>query len=218
MIDPRGAQGSGDDERFTRRLEAFSDLVFGFSLSLLAARLDVPSSAAEILNGAKIAAFVITFGIICALWLEHYRIFRHHFVARPFEVIVNFIFLFGLASLPYALLTFLRFGAEPKSLDLYFGDIALILTTLSTLRLRGLRQRGRALDESTRLREWRRVVSQYALALILALLVAATAIGWITPRALFGAPALVIAVFVFALRRIIRRLPAFLSDKPSSNP
>jgi len=209
---------SGDDERFTRRLEAFSDLVFGFSLSLLAARLDVPSSAAEILNGAKVAAFVVTFAIICALWMEHYRIFRHHFVARPFEVVVNFIFLFGLASLPYALQTFLRFGGEPKSLDLYFGDIALILATLSTLRLRGLRQRGRALDESTRLREWRRVVGQYTLAFILALVVVATAIGWITPRTLFGMPALVIAIFVFALRRIIRRLPAFLSDKPPSGP
>lgn len=212
------SQNSGDDERFTRRLEAFSDLVFGFSLSLLAARLDVPSSAAEILNGAKIAAFVITFGIICALWLEHYRIFRHHFVARPFEVIVNFIFLFGLASLPYALQTFLRFQDEPKSLGLYLGDMALILATLSTIRLRGLRQHGRALDESTRLGEWRRVVGQYTLALILALALVATAMGWITPRTLFGAPALVIALFVFALRRIIRRLPAFLSDKPSSDP
>jgi len=213
-----GPQESGDNERFTRRLEAFSDLVFGFSLSLLAARLDVPSSAAEILNGGKVAGFVITFGIICLLWLEHYRIFRHHFVARPFDVIVNFIFLFGLASLPYALQTFLRFGTEPKSLDLYFGDIALILATLSTLRLRGLRQRGRALDETTRLGEWRRVIGQFTLALILALLLVAMAIGWIAPRTLFGAPALVIAAFVFALRRIIRRLPAFLSDKPSSNP
>ena len=210
-------QASGDDDRFTRRLEAFSDLVFGFSLSLLAARLDVPSSPAEILNGSKVAGFVITFAIICALWLEHYRIFRHHFVARPFEVIVNFIFLFGLASLPYALQTFLRFGAEPKSLDLYFGDIALILATLSTMRLCGLRQRGRALDEAMRLREWRRVVGQYALALILALLVAATAMGWITPRTVFGMPALVIAVFVFALRKIIRRLPAFLSSKAMSD-
>ena len=105
-----------------------------------------------------------------------------------------------------------------KSLELYFGDIALILTTLSTLRLRGLRQRGRALDESARLREWRRVVGQSTLALILALLVAATAMGWVTPRTLFGPPALVIAICLFALRRIIRRLPAFLSDKPSRVP
>jgi hypothetical protein len=31
-------------ERFTHSLEAFSDLVFGFSLSLLATRLDVPAN------------------------------------------------------------------------------------------------------------------------------------------------------------------------------
>lgn len=205
------------DERFTRRLEAFSDLVFGFSLSLLAARLDVPSSAAEILNGAKVGAFVVTFAIICVLWLEHYRIFRHHFVARPFEIVVNFVFLFGLASLPYALQTFLRFEDEPKSLDLYFGDIALILATLSTMRLSGLRQRGRELDEATRLREWRRVVGQYGLAVILALLVAATSMGWMTSRKLFGMPAVVIAAFIVLLRRMVRRLPAFLSGKAPSD-
>ena len=34
-------------ERFTQRLEAFSDLVFGFSLSLLATRLDVPANASR---------------------------------------------------------------------------------------------------------------------------------------------------------------------------
>jgi len=38
------AQPPVDDERFTRRLESFGDLVFGFSLSLLATRLDVPAS------------------------------------------------------------------------------------------------------------------------------------------------------------------------------
>jgi hypothetical protein len=35
-------------EKFTSRLEAFSDLVFGFSLSLLATRLDVPAKVEDI--------------------------------------------------------------------------------------------------------------------------------------------------------------------------
>ena len=40
-------------ERFTHRLEAFSDLVFGFSLSLLATRLDVPTNENEVFNATR---------------------------------------------------------------------------------------------------------------------------------------------------------------------
>src|SRR2546421_12711000 len=96
-------------ERFTQRLEAFSDLVFGFSLSLLATRLDVPPNISEVFEPTRWGTFLITFAMICALWLAHYRIFRSRFIARPPDVIINFIFLFGIAVLPYAVQTFLRF-------------------------------------------------------------------------------------------------------------
>src|ERR1700733_10525553 len=96
-------------ERFTHRLEAFSDLVFGFSLSLLATRLDVPANASEVFETTRWATFIVTFGTICAIWLSHYRIFRHRFVARTPDVIVNFIFLLGIAVLPYSVQIFLRF-------------------------------------------------------------------------------------------------------------
>ena len=48
--------------------------------------------------------------MICAIWLAHSRIFRHRFIARRPDVIVNFVFLFGIAVLPYAVQTFLRFN------------------------------------------------------------------------------------------------------------
>ncbi len=69
------AQPPVDDERFTRRLESFGDLVFGFSLSLLATRLDVPATAADVFTVPLAIGFVLTFVIMCVLWLEHYRIF-----------------------------------------------------------------------------------------------------------------------------------------------
>ena len=62
-------------ERFTHRLEAFSDLVFGFSLSLLATRLDIPATASQIFDAARWSTFIITFAIICVLWLAHYKSF-----------------------------------------------------------------------------------------------------------------------------------------------
>jgi len=86
-------------DRFTARLEALSDLVFGFSLSLLATRLDVPARVEEVFEPSRWIAIIVTFGLVCRFWLEHYRIFGHHFVAGTFDAIVNFIFLFAIAVL-----------------------------------------------------------------------------------------------------------------------
>jgi uncharacterized membrane protein len=105
--------------------------------------------------------------MICAIWLSHYRIFRHHFVARTPDVIVNFIFLLGIAVLPYSVQIFLRFSAAPHVIVLYLGDFALVLAALATLRWRALRQRRDDPDADVRLREWRGTVRQYILVLVI---------------------------------------------------
>ena len=77
-------------------------------------------------------------------------------------MVVNFMFLFGIAILPYAVQTFLRFQLQLTPFSLYLGDLVLVLTTLSFLRMRGLRQRRADPDEEGRLRDWRRSVAQLA--------------------------------------------------------
>src|SRR5881392_4461841 len=84
-------------ERFTHRLEAFSDLVFGFSLSLLATRLDIPADSSQIFEATRWSTFIITFTIICVFWLAHYKIFRQHFVPEVPDLAINFVFLLGIA-------------------------------------------------------------------------------------------------------------------------
>src|SRR3954462_7056646 len=153
-------------ERFTHRLEAFSDLVFGFSLSLLATRLELPAKAEDIFEATRWGTFVITFGIVCVFWLAHYRIFRHHFVARAPDVVINFVFLFGIAVMPYTVQTFLRFMPGQDAILLYFGDFALIFAALATLRCRALLQRRTDADPEVRLKEWRETVRQYGIVLI----------------------------------------------------
>jgi uncharacterized membrane protein len=148
-------------ERFTHRLEAFSDLVFGFSLSLLATRLDLPANVSEVFAATRWGTFIVTFAIICVIWLAHYGIFRHEFVAQTPDVIINFIFLLGIAVLPYAVQTYLRFPGGRDAIVLYFGDFALVFAALATLRWRALRQRRGAPDVEERMREWRRAVRQY---------------------------------------------------------
>ena len=197
-------------ERFTHRLEAFSDLVFGFSLSLLATRLDIPAEKFGIFDATRWGTFIITFAIICTLWLAHYKIFRHHFVPQIPDVIINFIFLLGIAVLPYAVQIYLRFANGRDSLILYFGDFALVFGALATLRLRALLQRRGDRDGDLRLREWRATVRQYTIVLGIVASLVAMAVGAI-PRERFYYTA---ATFFFAVtlvaRFAIRRLPRFL--------
>jgi uncharacterized membrane protein len=209
----RGSAKTGD-EKLTSRLEAFGDLVFGFSLSLIALRLDVPMRVDEILEPARWLTVIITFALICRFWLEHHRIFRHRFVVRTPDMVVNFAFLFGIAILPYAVQTFLRFYMQLVPVSLYMGDVILILTTLSFLRLRGLQQRRGEADEEARLRDWQRTVAQFSVALM-----AAALLGVMDRRGadfqsawrLFGGYGLPgIIVIALLVRRAVRRLPAFL--------
>ncbi len=211
-MDERGSEKYR--ERFTARLEAFSDLVFGFSLSLLATKLDVPTRVEEVFDTTRWAAIVGTFALVCRFWLEHYRIFRHHFVAGSFDAIVNFVFLFAIAIMPYSVQTFLRFSFSIPSFTLYLGDSCLILLTLATLRLRSLQQRRDDPDVLDRLRGWRRCVAQFAVGAALALLALGlnhhggsiqTALRDLAPFLLGG-----LAIFVVLTRIFLRRLPAFL--------
>ena len=202
------------DERLTSRLEAFGDLVFGFSLSLLALRLDVPSRIEEVFEPTRWLTVILTFALICRFWLEHYRIFRHHFVMQALDIGINFVFLFCIAVLPYAVQTFLRFKLHLVSFSLYIGDVVLILTTLSLLRVRGLRLRTRDNDEESRLRDWRRSIAQLAVALLAAGLTGVmhrpganfqTDFRWFGGYAVPG-----MVVVAFLVRRAVKTLPGFL--------
>ena len=202
------------DERLTSRLEAFGDLVFGFSLSLIALRLDVPTRADEILEPTRWLTVIVTFAVICRFWLEHHRVFRHRFVVQTPDMVVNFVFLFGIAILPYAVQVFLRFEMQLVPFSLYMGDVILVLATLSFLRLRGLLQRRGDPDEENRLRDWRRTVGQFSVALL-----ATVFLGVLHRRGanfksdlrLFGGYAIPgIIVIALLVGRAVSRLPAFL--------
>lgn len=205
-----------DHEHFTRRLEAFSDLVFGFSLSLLAIRLDVPARVEDIFESGRWIAVIGTFGFVCRFWLEHYRVFRHRFVAEMFDAIVNFVFLFAIAILPYAVEVFLRFKFLFGSLALYICDFSLILVTLAILRVRGLRQRRQDPDVKRRLREWRRSLLQIVIALFLvSMLVALRLHGGTLESALRDIDYYLLGGFVLltlVTRRGVKRLPKFLAE------
>jgi uncharacterized membrane protein len=197
-------------ERFTHRLEAFSDLVFGFSLSLLATRLDIPTDASQIFVPTRWSTFIITFGIICMIWLAHYRIFRHHFVPAIADVVINFVFLLGIAVLPYAVQIFLRFPGGRDAIILYFGDVALVFLGLATLRWRALRQRRGDPDPDLRLRDWRGTVRQFSVSLVVVACLIGMVVGVITTEKFYSAAAAVFVVVTLLARFAVKRLPISL--------
>src|SRR4051812_2500462 len=197
-------------ERFTHRLEAFSDLVFGFSLSLLATRLDLPARVEDIFEAARWGTFVLTFGIVCVFWLAHYRIFRHHFVARAPDILINFVFLFGIAVMPYTVQTFLRFMPGQDAILLYFGDFALIFAALATLRYRALLQRRSDADAEVRLKEWRETVRQYGIVLVVVASLAGMRADWIPREKFYTLVPAAFVVVVLVTRLAVRQLPKFL--------
>lgn len=92
------------DERLIHRLEAFSDIVIGFSLAQLALSLTIPKNGAAGLlqNPAPLIAFVITFALVCGMWWAHHRLFVHYFVPKPMMVVLNFVTLAGVSFAVYS--------------------------------------------------------------------------------------------------------------------
>ncbi len=89
MVDPR-------DERLIHRLEAFSDIVIGFSMAFLALNLGTKDIRIDEML-PHITAFVACFGVVALLWWLHNRLFAYYFVANAFTIIVNFTALAGIA-------------------------------------------------------------------------------------------------------------------------
>jgi uncharacterized membrane protein len=129
-----------DRQRFTRRLEAFSDIVFGFALAQCAVALEVPKNVDDVLSHAgELIYFVITFVLIVMFWVMHYRIFHYVFAARTWDVALNFLLLATIALLPYALRIYIRFPQSVLGSAAYALALGIGLALITALEVRGLR-------------------------------------------------------------------------------
>ena len=64
-------------EHDVTRIEAFSDAVFGFAITLLVVSLEVPNSFDELLQVMKgLPVFAVTFAILLLIWQEHHNLFK----------------------------------------------------------------------------------------------------------------------------------------------
>jgi uncharacterized membrane protein len=86
------------------RIDAFSDVVFGFALTLIVVSLQVPRTFQEMLNSVRgFVPFSICFLFLILLWHEHYRFFRRYGLQDALTVAINALLLFTLLFYLYPL-------------------------------------------------------------------------------------------------------------------
>jgi uncharacterized membrane protein len=208
---------TADHERaahFTRRLESFSDLVFGFSLSLLAGRLIVPVHASQIFGEpAGLIGFFTSFAAIVGFWFINHRMFRDYFAPERLDIALTFVELSGVALLPYALETVVRFKfAEPEPIILYDLVFIAVIGSNAVIARRGFRRRFQTWADAARRKHWRTVVIQTSIALIF---VAAIVVAIVDPHAGW-LPYWFIGPAIAIVRRTYKGLPAFARFTPGA--
>jgi uncharacterized membrane protein len=77
------------------RLEAFSDVIFGFAISLLVVSLEAPKSYGELMEMMRgMLPFAVCFFVFIDIWFEHHHFFRRYALQDTPTVSINTILLF----------------------------------------------------------------------------------------------------------------------------
>ncbi len=86
------------------RVEALSDVVFGFALTLLGVSVEVPKTFEQLLQTMReFPAFAICFAILISLWHDHYKFFRRYGLEDRRTIFLNGLLLFIVILYVYPL-------------------------------------------------------------------------------------------------------------------
>lgn len=86
------------------RIEALSDAVFGFAITLLVVSLEVPANFDELLQVIRgLPVFAVTFAILLMIWQEHHGLFKRFPCADGVTIWLNGALLFVVVAYIYPL-------------------------------------------------------------------------------------------------------------------
>lgn len=102
---------SGEEEKETGRIEAFSDGIFGIAITLLILNIKVPKAAdirghATLLQalGAQWPAYLSylnSFLTVLIMWMNHHKLFRHIRRSDHLFLLFNGLLLMGVTIVPF---------------------------------------------------------------------------------------------------------------------
>lgn len=197
------------EEHVVHRLEAFSDIVIGFSLAQMTLNLVLPNDVLDLFrhHSLSLAAFALTFTIVAGLWWGHHRLFTYYFVPTPFNVVLNFLSLGGVMFIVYTLQVWLHAAYHRQiAYAMYAGAIAFVIGINAFLTYRGVMLRGHKMSAEIarrgRARSIRTTIITFAAACVAALNAIPHAPGnlqnWL----------FIIALAAIGLLVVVRRAPA----------
>jgi uncharacterized membrane protein len=104
-------KGFGFDKEFrmrgtgeVSRIEALSDAVFGFAITLLVVSLEVPHTFNELMEVMRgFAAFAISFVLLFTIWFTQYKFFRRYGLNDNFTIWINALLVFVVLFYVYPL-------------------------------------------------------------------------------------------------------------------
>jgi uncharacterized membrane protein len=86
------------------RIDAFSDVVFGFALTLLVVSLEVPKTYSELHASLRgFVPFAICFMLLMLIWYSHYKFFRRFGTHDLGTIAINALLLFVVLFFVYPL-------------------------------------------------------------------------------------------------------------------
>jgi uncharacterized membrane protein len=86
------------------RIDAFSDVVFGFALTLLVVSLEVPHTFEELNRSLRgFIPFAICFLLLILLWYSHFKFFRRYGLHDNGTIVINAALLFVVLFYVYPL-------------------------------------------------------------------------------------------------------------------
>ncbi len=197
------------DQRLLHRLEAFSDIVIGFSLAQVGLNLTLPANLSVFFaKPTGLLAFALSFILVSVVWWIHNRLFAHYFVPNMLSIVLNFIVLGSIVLFVFSVQVLVHFKFQPAAYEFYCAMLAIIFILLSALYFIGLAKRRGELNAGE-LREGRRKGTRLGIIAIAIFL--AIAAGNILPGHPIETPAflpLIIAAAVILVRAVDRFVPA----------
>jgi len=115
------------------RLEAFSDVIFGFAISLLVVSLESPKSFHELTEMMRgFVPFAVCFFIFIDIWFEHHDFFRRYALHDSTVVALNtmllFVVLFYVYPLKYVFVSFTESLLHGRHEGLRLEDLPALFT------------------------------------------------------------------------------------------